>query len=277
MSDARSTTEDAIHHLDRLASAILDDVGDGPAPAVFAAISADVAAAIAAVGVAAFNEVTGLIAGVAGSITGGAIDWSPALGGTLIAAVDDLRAMVGRASRFSAEDSEHLHHRALELAPYVKVAPRGANSSATASPTPAPTPPPQPAPAPAPEPQRPVSASNDSPAAKKPDPVIPISELFYAEGPGIVSGGVPKSAAALSEMLGAGVDSLERNLIDKPLAAATSGGPLQIVPVETLIYRGRAALERAAELRDRIKSAGGSATPATLDEMYDLIGLALKE
>jgi hypothetical protein len=129
-----------------------------------------------------------------------------------------------------------------------------------------------------PEPQRPaVSASNDSPAPKKPDPVIPISELFYAEGAGIVSGGVPKNAAALSDLLGAGVESLEKNLIDQPLAAATSAGPMQIVPVESLIYRGRSALERAAELRDRIKSAGGAATPATLDEMYDLIGLALKE
>jgi len=279
MSDARSAADDAIHHLDRLATAILDDVGEGPAPTEFAAIAGEVAGAVATIGVPAFNELAGLVTGVAGSIAGGAVDWSPALGGTLIAAVDDLRALIPRASQFSAEDGEHLHQRALELAPYVKVAARAPDSSATATPAPAaaaPAPPPAPTPVPdAPPPT--VSAPDDSPATRKPDPVIPISELFYAEGPGIVSGGVPKNAAALSELLGAGVDALEKNLMDQPLARATSAGPMQIVPVETLIYRGRAALERAAELRDRIKSAGGAATPATLDEMYDLIGLALKE
>ena len=280
MSDARSTADNAIHHLDRLASAILDHVGDGPAPELFASIASDVAGALSAAGVPAFNELTGLVSGVADSIASGTVDWSPALGGTVMAAVDDLRALVARADRFSAEDGEHLHQRALELAPYVKVAPSSANSSASARPQPAhadPAPPSAPTPVATLETQPPVSATSDSPSAKKPDPVIPISDLFYADQPGIVSGGVPKSAAALSDLLGAGVDALEKNLIDIPLAAATSQGPMKIVPVETLIYRGRAALERAAELRDRIKANAAAATTATLDEMYDLIGLALKE
>jgi hypothetical protein len=52
---------------------------------------------------------------------------------------------------------------------------------------------------------------------------------------------------------------------------------VEVVPVETLLYRGRAALERAAAIREQIKASGGVASQATLEEMYDLIGLALKD
>ena len=45
--------------------------------------------AVPDVGVAAFSEVTVLIAGVANSLKAGATDWNPALGGTLMAAVDE--------------------------------------------------------------------------------------------------------------------------------------------------------------------------------------------
>jgi hypothetical protein len=50
----------------------------------------------------------------------------------------------------------------------------------------------------------------------------------------------------------------------------------EVVPVETILYRGRAALERAAAIREQIKASGVAST-ATLDELYDLIGLALKD
>jgi hypothetical protein len=63
----------------------------------------------------------------------------------------------------------------------------------------------------------------------------------------------------------------------KPIATPVTFGAMEIVPVETLLYRGRAALERAAAIREQIKVSGGVASPATLEEMYDLIGLALKD
>lgn len=47
-----------------------------------------------------------------------------------------------------------------------------------------------------------------------------------------------------------------------------------IVPVDALLYRGRAALDRAVELRDAIRRAGGTPAPEMLEELYDLVELA---
>jgi hypothetical protein len=46
------------------------------------------------------------------------------------------------------------------------------------------------------------------------------------------------------------------------------------VPIAALLYRGRSALDRAIELRDRLRRAGGSPAPEVLDEIYDLLDLA---
>ena len=276
MTDARPLADDAVQQLDRLAAAILDDVGDGPTPAVFAELAAGVRDAVGRVGVPAFSELTGLVVGIADSLGDGSTDWSPSLGGTLMAAVDDLRTLVIRGAQFSAEDSEHLHHRASELAVYVRASRRGTVADTT---TPTPpvdvgspiAPPKQPADSPAAEP-----ISQTPPKASSNPTIVPISDLFYADGPSVVSGGIPASAAPRSDLLSSGIDALE-NLTSKPLAAPLSSGPMAIVPVETLMYRGRAALERAAAIREQIRTSGAHASPAALDEMYDLIGLALKD
>ena len=47
-----------------------------------------------------------------------------------------------------------------------------------------------------------------------------------------------------------------------------------VVPVDALLYRGRAALDRAVELRDAIRRAGGTPAPEVLEELYDLVELA---
>jgi hypothetical protein len=290
MTDARAHADDAVLHLDRLGAVILDDIGEGPAPQDLVARASEAREAVAKVGIAAFNEVTGLVVGVARSIAAGATDWSPSLGGTLMAAVDDLRTLIMRAAQFSSEDSEHLHQRAADLAAYVHVA-----AEAPATPVepvpPATVPPSLPEPAATVSAQMPsATASSESPASP-PEPsvpapspaaaspvskVVPISDLFYAEGPQVVSGGVPPSANAKSDLLGVGIEALE-NLTAQPFAAQSSTGPMVIVPVDTLLYRGRAALERAAAIREQIKASGAQASPAALDEMYDLIGLALKD
>ncbi|HET9424756.1 MAG TPA: hypothetical protein VFO55_05235 [Gemmatimonadaceae bacterium] len=79
-----------------------------------------------------------------------------------------------------------------------------------------------------------------------------------------------------SDLLGRGIDALDF-LVAKPIATPATFGMMEVVPVESLLYRGRAALERAAAIREQIKASGGQASPAALDEMYDLIGLALKD
>jgi hypothetical protein len=288
MTDARA--DDAVLHLDRLGAVILDDMGDGPAGADLSARATEARDAVAGVGIAAFNEVTGLVVEVATSIASGATDWSPSLGGTLMAAVDDLRTLIMRAAQFSSEDSEHLHQRAAELAVYVHLTrdapalphePAARGSMAATLPEPAatvsaqmpPTSAPAGSPSSTPEQPPPVPAPTAESQAPK---IVPISDLFYADGPQVVSGGVPASAGKKSDLLGVGIEALE-SLSAQPLAPQSSTGPMVIVPVDTLLYRGRAALERAAAIREQIKASGAHASPAALDEMYDLIGLALKD
>jgi hypothetical protein len=281
MSDPRTLAAEAVQQLDRLSAVILDDLGDGPKVSDLVTAASAARDAVGKLGVAALAQVAGLVSGVAGSLASNALEWNPAVGGTLMATVDDLRHLAQRAGQLSEEDSEHLHHRAADLSQYV-VADSGASSavsgqtvvadepavaSTASQPQPAAPPPSAAAPfPPPPAPQAPLSA-----------PIVPISQLFYSDGgPHIVSGGTPGEAEKRSDLLGRGIDALDV-LTMKPIAPQVSFGATDVVPVETLLYRGRAALERAAAIREQIKSAGGVASATTLDEMYDLIGLALKD
>jgi chemotaxis protein histidine kinase CheA len=47
-----------------------------------------------------------------------------------------------------------------------------------------------------------------------------------------------------------------------------------VVPVDALVYRGRAALDRAIELKDWLRKAGGAPSQEVLEELYDLLELA---
>jgi hypothetical protein len=50
-----------------------------------------------------------------------------------------------------------------------------------------------------------------------------------------------------------------------------------VVPVEQLLYRGRAAIERARDVRDRLRATTGAPDPALLAELYDLLDLAVTD
>jgi hypothetical protein len=50
-----------------------------------------------------------------------------------------------------------------------------------------------------------------------------------------------------------------------------------VVPIESLLYRGRSALSRAAELREQIKREGDPPSRESVQELFDLIDLALVE
>jgi hypothetical protein len=257
-----SIAEEALQQLDRLGAIILDDVGDGPSPSDLAAAARATRDAVSQLAVPALTQLGGLISGVAESVVAGATEWNPSLGGTLIAAVDDLRHLASRAANFTDEDGEHLAHRASELRPYVSGSVSGSKAETASSSAPVP-----------PEP-----VINEAPApTPAPAAVVPIAELFYSDaGPHIVSGGTPKDASNKSELLGKGIEALD-NLTMKPIATPATFGAMEVVPVESLLYRGRAALERAAAIREQIKASGGVASPATIEEMFDLIGLALKD
>lgn len=80
----------------------------------------------------------------------------------------------------------------------------------------------------------------------------------------------------LKEFLDRGIETLGR-LQDKPLREATPLPDETIVPIEDLLYRGRAAVERARALRDELRRHGGAPPKDVIDELYDLLDLALVE
>jgi chemotaxis protein histidine kinase CheA len=80
----------------------------------------------------------------------------------------------------------------------------------------------------------------------------------------------------LKEFLDRGIETLGR-LQDKPLREPTPLPDETIVPIQDLLYRGRAAVERARTLRDELRQRGGSPPQDVIDELYDLLDLALVE
>ena len=137
-----------------------------------------------------------------------------------------------------------------------------------AAPAPAPAPAPKAAPAaPAPAP-RPTPAPRAEPAmAETPDLVG--SWTAYQR---LSEGGI--GSASLAELI-AGVQSA-------PPPAPAPGSPVAApaaaaaVDVRALLYRGNRALERAKELRAAAKRASGDELRALVDEVCDLVALALE-
>lgn len=83
-------------------------------------------------------------------------------------------------------------------------------------------------------------------------------------------------AAALGHLLDRGIRTLG-TLPHTPLSNPVTLGEQPPVPIEVLLYRGRAAIERAREIRDAIRRGEGTADAATLGELYDLLDLALTD
>lgn len=90
-----------------------------------------------------------------------------------------------------------------------------------------------------------------------------------------VGGNAPHSGRALRELLDASLSQLA-SLDTMPLVEPDSADDDEIVPVERLLYRGNAALERARVLRDELRSRN-TTDPEVLHELYDLLDLARAE
>jgi hypothetical protein len=69
-----------------------------------------------------------------------------------------------------------------------------------------------------------------------------------------------------------GLDALNRAPLGAPIALTEE----TVIPIEQLLYRGRAALERARELRETLRGTA-QPSPDQLQELYDLIELAATE
>jgi len=80
----------------------------------------------------------------------------------------------------------------------------------------------------------------------------------------------------LGELLERGIRTLG-TLPKTPLSSPVLLEEQAPVPIDVLLYRGRAAIERAREIRDAIQRSGGIADEESLGELYDLLDLALTE
>ncbi len=79
---------------------------------------------------------------------------------------------------------------------------------------------------------------------------------------------------AQNDLLDAGIAQLG-TLAMTPLSAPATIAEQPPVPITVLLYRGRAAIERCVELRDQARSAGSSMDADAMNELFDLLDLAL--
>jgi hypothetical protein len=86
------------------------------------------------------------------------------------------------------------------------------------------------------------------------------------------AGHTPARGRELHDLLGASIARL--GAISGSLRRTPAPPP---VPIETLLYRGRGALDRALEIRAVIRKFGRPPTPEMVGELLDLIALAATE
>ena len=133
-----------------------------------------------------------------------------------------------------------------------------------------------------------------APAAPEPPPPAAAPTMTPVSGPAVAAPSIAPqerdrpAAAAMAQVaakavtskpeMGALLDASIRGLgalRTAPLVAATPLPEQPAVPIDVLLYRGRAAIERAREIRDQVRSAGGPVDAETLGELFDLLDLAL--
>jgi hypothetical protein len=154
--------------------------------------------------------------------------------------------------------------------------------------------PPAPPPAPSPAPAPPAGIASSRPAVTEPgivpiesllfdEPVVPIESLGYDEATPSARGGLEASYHTFDRLRrerGGEQPSLEA-LVGRA-AASAPGGDTVTVEIGSLCYRGRAALERAAAVRQQLadelaRNGGLDAIQPLLQELLDLVPLALAE
>jgi hypothetical protein len=124
-----------------------------------------------------------------------------------------------------------------------------------------------------------MSAEPPTPRATGTDPLVPISALFHDDaGPHLVQRGHGASAdraapsgTDLNALLGAGIAGLSE------MAPEHHATEEELVPVESLLYRGRAALDRAIAIADQVAARDTLPDRDRFGELRDLLHLATSE
>jgi hypothetical protein len=179
----------------------------------------------------------------------GTLHWEPSLGGALMTAVDELGALVNGAMAWNETADARANACAEELGAY----------------------------APAHD-ARPTKSGSTGATQLDMDarPIVPIESLLYsaAAASAETAASLLDSSIAAMSALGDALTGRAPNTLADASRTPAGSEDADIVPVQKLVYRGDAALERALEVRDALRDAGGAPDPAALDELYDLIALA---
>jgi chemotaxis protein histidine kinase CheA len=120
-------------------------------------------------------------------------------------------------------------------------------------------------------------ATPPSTAAVHPEPTARIPSQTPSSSPRRAS--ITPTGKELRALLQTGIAGFQP-LSQAPLSEPASIGDDDIVPIESLLYRGRAALERAIAVRDemqRARASGVNPDEASLAELFDLLELARRE
>jgi len=130
-----------------------------------------------------------------------------------------------------------------------------------------------PVPLPAFPPPTPAIAATPPRSVTPPRAVTPPAPIVARETPARATNGSAGTAASLIDSTIATLDRLSSNPFSQPVPIPEDA----VVPIESLLYRGRAALDRAVEIRNEIRRAGTQADPVALEELFDLLELAQAE
>lgn len=104
-------------------------------------------------------------------------------------------------------------------------------------------------------------------------PPLAAASVFEVPAPRAASPQTTNGSASLIDSSIAALDALGSNPFGEPVAIPED----TVVPIESLLYRGRAALDRAVEIRDEMRRAGADVDRVALEELFDLLELARAE
>jgi chemotaxis protein histidine kinase CheA len=213
---------------------------------------------------------------IAGSVVQGAIQWEPELQRSMVGAVEELKLLVRSVRNWGAEQDSRVEESLRRLARYAP-----------------------------------------SKESRNEDVIVPISQLFYNDdgqhvvfvapnpkthyeqqlrettkiGPGTLSPEVKRvptpaqqarASAARTPPRGQELrDVLNSSLATMRSLETRNSGPqppaTELVPIQSLLYKGQRAIERASEIRRALKKSGNPPTRALVDELVDLVELASTE
>jgi hypothetical protein len=122
---------------------------------------------------------------------------------------------------------------------------------------------------------------------KSSDEIVPISSLFFdGAGPHVVRAGFPSQSEREPKYTPARGHELQALLNTSIVKLGAVSGenirktpvrPMPAVPIESLLYKGRAALDRALEVRHEILQGGSEGVGERVEELLDLVALAAAE